>query len=1004
MESEHEIADVFVKFYKNLFSTSSPREHWDILEFVNSVITEEDNRVLMSDISDMEIKNAAFQMGGLKAPGPDGFSGIFYHSSWSTVGPEVTKMVKDFFKNGADLFSINVTNIVLIPKIEDAASVNHFRPISLCNFAYKVISKVKVNRMKTFLPKCISLNQRAFVPGRLIQDNILVAHEAYHHLKNKKKGRSFEMAVKVDMNKAYDRIEWGFVKRVLIKLGFCVPWVERIMLCLSSVKYSLLLSGKKVGSIVPERGLRQGDPLSPYLFIIAADVLSNLVTAFASVNEFEGIKLARNCPILTHCFFADDAVFFMKASPKNARMFRKMLDWYCDASGQLINLEKSCIFFSENTPNDAKDEISDCLGISDSKNPGNYLGLLVLWGRSKSDALNFVKEKMLRKIQGWKQSVLSQAGREILIKSVANAVPMYPMCCFNFPKKVCNSFNNALANFWWGQQKNEGKIHWKSWEKLAEAKKDGGMGFRDFESFNIALLAKQCWRIVTCPNEFWVQILKGIYFPNDDFLCARKGGRASWAWSSLLEGRNLLLKGLCWQVGDGASIDIWKDAWIPGIKGGRLTGRPLDTDCNASLVKDLIVDGSWFLDEILQWISPADTEAILVIPISGSGRSDRLMWSPNKNGKYYVSSGYAVAFSDKDSVCTVATCSSTVPNNLWKALWNLKVPPKVKNFLWKACNAAVPTNGALFRRRCKVSAGCPVCADEAETMEHMILFCEWARVTWFSSALSIKIDKVGFSSFENWCWGWMVNNEDVDDETKSFIAILCWEIWKSRCQHVFQGHKVNPVLTCIRAASLHAEFWSANLKHTHADAIPVHNTVANASCHWEKPAAGVIKFNIDGAFTGSNDSAGIGVVVRDHFGAVIDGLCTAVHSFSALVVEALALLRAFLMASNLKIKHAIFETDCLELVNSIHSTGSEGDWRCGSIFADITSLLHANLDWKLSWIPRHLNHAADWVAKRAVKKMCPLDWVCTPPSSLALILSRDLGLCTDAEDRRVGVG
>lgn len=199
-EKEEEIADIFMNFYSNLFSSSNPPDSEDILEFVQCEISDEDNRRLMEPVSTLEIKSAVFQLGGLKAPGPDGFSGQFYHSSWEVVGDDVVNMVKDFFAANIDVTCLNDTNIVLIPKVEGAATVNHFRPISLCNFSYKIISKVIVNRMKSLLPKCISANQRAFVPGRLIQDNILVAHEAFHYLKTKKSGKKYEMAIKVDMN------------------------------------------------------------------------------------------------------------------------------------------------------------------------------------------------------------------------------------------------------------------------------------------------------------------------------------------------------------------------------------------------------------------------------------------------------------------------------------------------------------------------------------------------------------------------------------------------------------------------------------------------------------------------------------------------------------------------------------------------------------------------------------------------------------------------------------
>lgn len=214
------------------------------------------------------MKNAVHQLGGFKAPGLDGFGGLFYQHSWDVVGAHVCGYVKDFFSKGSALDNLNNTNIVLIPKTDNPESVGSFRPINLCNFSYKVVSKVITNRMRGLMPRLLSENQRAFVSGRLIQDNILVVHEAFHYLKNKKKGKIVDLAIKVDMNKAYDRVEWDFLAQVLLKMGFCEEWVGRIMHCIDSVKFNLLLSGKKVAGIKPMRGLRQGDPLSPYLFII----------------------------------------------------------------------------------------------------------------------------------------------------------------------------------------------------------------------------------------------------------------------------------------------------------------------------------------------------------------------------------------------------------------------------------------------------------------------------------------------------------------------------------------------------------------------------------------------------------------------------------------------------------------------------------------------------------------------------------------------------------------
>ncbi|XP_028798620.1 uncharacterized protein LOC114754051 [Neltuma alba] len=213
LEEENEVNDAFLKFYSSLFSSTGCKNMQVALFFVKNSVMAEDNERLEGRVSLEEIKMAAFQLNGAKAPGPDGYSGMFYQSSWNIVSKEVVEMVFDFFEGKVSLKNLNRTNVVLIPKVEHAENVGQFRPIGLCNFAYKIVSKILANRLKNLMKKVISENQRAFVTGRLIQDNILVSHEAFHYLKNKKKGKKMEMAVKIDMNKAYDRLEWNLLKR-----------------------------------------------------------------------------------------------------------------------------------------------------------------------------------------------------------------------------------------------------------------------------------------------------------------------------------------------------------------------------------------------------------------------------------------------------------------------------------------------------------------------------------------------------------------------------------------------------------------------------------------------------------------------------------------------------------------------------------------------------------------------------------------------------------------------
>ncbi|CAB4262919.1 unnamed protein product [Prunus armeniaca] len=275
--SEHHVRSIIEDYFKNLFTSERPRDWGDILAFVPAVISDDINASLLAPISNEEIRITVFQMVALKSPGPDGFSGIFYQKYWSIVGNDVCRLVKNFFSNTMSMETLNRTEIALIPKVPHPEWVTQFRPISLCNYSYKIISKILANRLQPFLDKFISPQQCAFIPGRQIQDNVLVAHEAFHSLKIRRKTKIFEMGLKLDMSKAYDRIEWDFVQAVLLKMSFARQWVGWVMRCLSSVEFAVIVNGKVGSYFNLTRGLRQGDPLSPYLFLIISYVLSSMI-------------------------------------------------------------------------------------------------------------------------------------------------------------------------------------------------------------------------------------------------------------------------------------------------------------------------------------------------------------------------------------------------------------------------------------------------------------------------------------------------------------------------------------------------------------------------------------------------------------------------------------------------------------------------------------------------------------------------------------------------------
>ncbi|QHN82087.1 putative mitochondrial protein [Arachis hypogaea] len=243
---------------------------------------------------------------------------------------------------------------------------------------------------------------------------------------------------------------------------------------------------------------------------------------------------------ITHLLFADYCIIFAKAKEEEVYQIIQVLNRYTEASGQRINLEKLGISFGSLIPIQTKVNIEEILGMAAWENPGKYLGLPTIWGRSKNKALEWIEEKVMNKIEGWKEKLLNQAGKKVLIKSVIQAIPAYTMNVVKFSKNFCRRLSARVAKFWWASSGKESGIHRKSWAKILRSREDGGLGFKDFELQNLAHLAKQAWRILRNPEAIWVRILKAVYFSNNSFWEARVHRGPSWVWRSILEGRDFL--------------------------------------------------------------------------------------------------------------------------------------------------------------------------------------------------------------------------------------------------------------------------------------------------------------------------------------------------------------------------------------------------------------------------------------------------------------------------------
>ncbi|CAL2270845.1 unnamed protein product [Prunus armeniaca] len=312
-----------------------------ILNEVRPVITNAMNDRLLEPFTREELEHTLFQMFPTKAPGHDGMPALFFQKYWHIVGDKVANKCLQILNGEGSVREFNHTLIALIPKVKMPTTVSEFRPISLCTTVYKMIAKTIANRLKFVLPHVITENQSTFVPNRMILDNVMATFEIMHTIKGVKKGHDIKMALKLDMAKAYDRVEWVFLHEMMLKLGFSPIWVAKIMDCISTPTFFVLWKGTPLGHIMPQRGLRQGCPLSPYLFLMCTEGFSSLLCGAERRGDLIGVQVARGAPSVTHLLFAYDSILFTKATKDACMALKTLFKIYEAVSRQQINYSKS---------------------------------------------------------------------------------------------------------------------------------------------------------------------------------------------------------------------------------------------------------------------------------------------------------------------------------------------------------------------------------------------------------------------------------------------------------------------------------------------------------------------------------------------------------------------------------------------------------------------------------------------------------------------------------------
>ncbi|KAE8707428.1 hypothetical protein F3Y22_tig00110384pilonHSYRG00841 [Hibiscus syriacus] len=337
-----------------------------------------------------------------------------------------------------------------------------------------------------------------------------LSEEVVHSMRLKK-GKIDYMAIKIDLEKSYDSLEWPFIDDTLKELRIPDKLRMLIMRCISSVSTQVLWNGAMSASFNPSRGLRQGDPLSVYLFVMCMERLGHAITGVVNNGRWKPIRLCRNGPALSHLFFADDLVLLDEASIEQCDVIRGILELFCKSSGQKINMQKTTIYYSKNVDLDLKNSISASFGFQEVQNLGKYLGVPLLHSRITKASYSYIVSRVRDKLTRWKEKSLSLAGRITLAKIVLSVIPSYSMQSTMLPKGICEEIERLIQGFIWGRTENRGGVPLVHWENICKPTVNGGLGLRKLSVQNEALLMKLAYKLVVNSDQLWARVLRSKY-------------------------------------------------------------------------------------------------------------------------------------------------------------------------------------------------------------------------------------------------------------------------------------------------------------------------------------------------------------------------------------------------------------------------------------------------------------------------------------------------------------